>query len=88
MDCVFKGCDNAAAEERPFWPGQPITAHWGVPDPAKIDGSQIVRRVAFGNLPDAARSYLNLRKPTDWIARSDGAATQPQSHRQDTAKAD
>lgn len=47
MDFVFTVCDNAAAEECPFWPGQPITAHWGVPDPVKIDGSEAIRRVAF-----------------------------------------
>jgi protein-tyrosine-phosphatase len=47
MDFVFTVCDNAAAEVCPIWPGQPMTAHWGVADPAAVEGDDITRMQAF-----------------------------------------
>lgn len=57
LDFVFTVCDQAAAEPCPVWPGQPITAHWGVPDPAAVEGNEEVRRKAFFS----AYSALNRR---------------------------
>ena len=47
LDFVFTVCDNAAAEECPLWPGQPMTAHWGVEDPAAVEGSDTDKWLAF-----------------------------------------
>ncbi|MGZ8274142.1 MAG: arsenate reductase ArsC [Burkholderiaceae bacterium] len=47
LDFVFTVCDNAAGEVCPFWPGQPVTAHWGVEDPAAVEGSDEDKRKAF-----------------------------------------
>ncbi|HUK60503.1 MAG TPA: arsenate reductase ArsC [Stellaceae bacterium] len=47
MDFVFTVCDQAANEPCPVWPGQPIVAHWGIPDPAAVEGSEAVRMAAF-----------------------------------------
>jgi len=49
LDFVFTVCDNAAHEVCPVWPGQPMTAHWGVPDPSLAEGSETVRRLAFAD---------------------------------------
>jgi arsenate reductase len=47
MDFIFTVCDNAAAETCPYWPGKPVTAHWGIADPAAVTGSDEVKRNAF-----------------------------------------
>jgi protein-tyrosine-phosphatase len=64
MDFVFTVCDSAAAEPCPFWPGQPVTAHWGVPDPAAVEGSDADKRraflMAFRTLSTRINLMLNL----------------------------
>jgi arsenate reductase len=47
MDFVFTVCDNAAGEVCPIWPGHPMTAHWGVPDPAAVEGTEVEQMNAF-----------------------------------------
>ena len=56
MDFVFTVCDTAAAEECPPWPGQPITGHWGLPDPVKADGTDAEKALVF------AQTYASLRR--------------------------
>jgi arsenate reductase (thioredoxin) len=83
LDFVFTVCDDAAAETCPIWPGQPITAHWGVPDPAAVQGSpaeigaafaetygMLNNRIgAFLNFPFASLSKLSLRRRLEAIGR-------------------
>jgi arsenate reductase len=57
MDFVFTVCDNAAGESCPVWPGQPMTAHWGIEDPAEVEGTDIAKEAAFV----AAFRYLKNR---------------------------
>ena len=49
LDFIFTVCDNAAAEVCPIWPGHPMTAHWGVPDPAAVEGSEEEKKRAFSD---------------------------------------
>jgi arsenate reductase (thioredoxin) len=57
MDFVFTVCDNAAGESCPVWPGQPMSAHWGIEDPAEVDGTDLEKEAAFV----AAFRYLKNR---------------------------
>jgi protein-tyrosine-phosphatase len=71
MDFVFTVCDSAAAEPCPFWPGQPMTAHWGVPDPAAVQGSDDEKRRAFVSAfrTLSVRINLLLNLPIDKLDR-------------------
>jgi arsenate reductase len=76
MDFVFTVCDDAANEVCPIWPGQPMTAHWGQPDPAAVEGNDVEKRVAFNeayrmlknrisifvNLPMSSLDRLSLQR--------------------------
>jgi protein-tyrosine-phosphatase len=84
MDFVFTVCDDAASEVCPIWPGQPVSAHWGVPDPAKATGTEAEIRLAFAecyrmlknrigafiNLPVASLDRLSLKCELDLIGKS------------------
>jgi arsenate reductase len=71
MDFVFTVCDNAAAETCPAWPGQPMTAHWGVADPAAIEGDHVTKKAAFHTafreLQNRISIFVNL--PLDSLDR-------------------
>lgn len=64
LDFVFTVCDNAAGEMCPIWPGQPMTAHWGMPDPAAVEGNEAERRLAFAEtlrmLSNRISTFVNL----------------------------
>ena len=84
MDFVFTVCDQAAGETCPLWPGQPMTAHWGVPDPAAVEGDKLTRMAAFVaafrqlerrisifvNLPFDSLDSLRLQEKLDAIGRT------------------
>ncbi len=65
QDFVFTVCDNAAGEQCPFWPGQPMTAHWGVADPAAVEGADTEKwlafRQAFRELENRIRIFVSLK---------------------------
>jgi protein-tyrosine-phosphatase len=83
LDFVFTVCDDAANEPCPIWPGQPMSAHWGLPDPAKAEGTEAERNLAFAdtmrmltqrigtfvNLPIDRLSALSLQEELDAIGR-------------------
>ncbi|WP_448042415.1 arsenate reductase ArsC [Bradyrhizobium liaoningense] len=89
MDFVFTVCDNAAGEACPVWPGQPTTAHWGIEDPAAVEGTEIERLAAFSrafrylknrigafvNLPLSGIDRLSLGTKLREIGRSEGATS-------------
>jgi arsenate reductase len=60
MDFVFTVCDKAAGEQCPYWPGQPMTAHWGIPDPAAVNGSEGEQRRAFMDAFAVLRRRIEL----------------------------
>jgi len=68
LDFVFTVCDNAAGEVCPIWPGQPVTAHWGQPDPAAVEGSALEKanafREAFRTLEERIDLFLSRPLPT------------------------
>ena len=60
MDFVFTVCDQAAGEVCPVWPGQPVTAHWGLPDPAAVEGSEEARLKAFREVAVMMKRRIDL----------------------------
>jgi arsenate reductase len=87
MDFVFTVCDNAAGEACPIWPGQPMTAHWGIEDPAAVEGTDLQKEAAFieafrhlrnriaafTSLPLSSIDALSLGTRLRDIGRMDGA---------------
>ena len=84
LDFVITVCDNAASEVCPYWPGQPVTSHWGMPDPAAVEGSDTQIALAFADtyrmlsnrigifasLPVEKLDRLSLKQQMDEIGRS------------------
>jgi arsenate reductase len=92
MDFIFTVCDNAAGEVCPLWPGQPMTAHWGLEDPAAVEGSDVEKKLAFVqaakfmrnriaifvNLPLKSLDHLSLRNRLNSIGAMEGATSKRQ----------
>ncbi|MCX7308983.1 MAG: arsenate reductase ArsC [Afipia sp.] len=89
MDFVFTVCDNAAGEACPLWPGQPMTAHWGIEDPALVEGTDLQKHAAFltafrylknrvsafTSLPLAGIDKLSLGTQLREIGRQEGSTS-------------
>jgi arsenate reductase len=87
MDFVFTVCDSAAGETCPIWPGHPMTAHWGIEDPANVEGTDVEKERAFNNafrymrnritafaaLPIASLDRMSLTRKLRDIGHLDGA---------------
>jgi len=84
MDYVLTVCDAAAGEQCPYWPGHPVSAHWGIPDPAAVEGSDEQKRRAFKDaattlrkrielltaLPTASLDHLSMKSGLDEIGKT------------------
>jgi protein-tyrosine-phosphatase len=93
LDFVFTVCDDAANEVCPVWPGQPMTAHWGLADPSRAEGNEAERRFAFADthrmlnqrisiftsLPLASLDRLALKRRLDEIGRSKSTAARDEA---------
>jgi protein-tyrosine-phosphatase len=90
LDFVFTVCDDAANEVCPVWPGQPMSAHWGLPDPSSVEGTESEKRFAFADthrmlyqrigiftsLPLASLDRMSLQRRLDEIGRTKADATE------------
>ncbi|NDB66518.1 MAG: arsenate reductase ArsC [Methylocystaceae bacterium] len=89
MDFIFTVCDSAAGEACPVWPGHPVTAHWGIPDPAAVEGTDIEKETAFvtafkqmrnrielfNALPMKSLDAMSLKAKLNEIGRMEGATS-------------